>query len=375
MRRRARCSIVPAYLLRAIAANGDQQDRVRALTALAVSSGPRRERQALLELAGAWMFPQRTKRRTIYDAEHLRVLPGRCVRTEGERRTRDAAVDDAYDAAGRTHDFFRRVFGRQSIDDRGMGIRCSVHFGEGFNNAQWDGRQMIYGDGDGKYFNSFTSSLDVTAHELTHGITQYTAALGATGQCGALGEHFSDVFGVLTRQYWLGQSAEQAEWLVGADLFTSRVRGRAIRSMKAPGTAYNDPILGKDPQPGHMRGYVRSSGDGRGVHVNCGIPNHAFYRAAMRIGGNAWEVAGQVWYRVLTRDLGPRSTFQHCADATWRRAGEMFGANGVAQKAVGAAWKQVGIEVHVAMLPVRGPMPRRPSFTPPVAAAEVPVLV
>ncbi|HEX8410126.1 MAG TPA: M4 family metallopeptidase [Thermoanaerobaculia bacterium] len=368
------CSIVPAYVLRAIAENGDAEDRVRALAALSLTAQPRRERQALTELAGLLVLPPRAKRRTVFDAGHSRTLPGRIVRTEGERRTRDVSVDEAYDAAGKTYDFFRRVYGRSSVDDRGLGIRSTVHYGTAFSNAHWDGRQMIYGDGDGKYFHRFTASLDVVAHELTHGVTQYTAALGFSGQCGALAEHFSDVFGLLAKQHSLRQSFAASDWLLGADLLTSRVNGAGLRSFKAPGTAYDDRVLGRDPQPRHMRDYVRTQGDDRGVHVNSGIPNHAFYRVAEALGGFAWETAGRIWYRALTRELGPRSRFQHCADATWRAAGELFGNGSAPQDAVRAGWSAVGIDIRdaAAAADVRNEHGER--FDPPAPAAELPYL-
>lgn len=369
MRSNRLCSIVPPYLLRSLADNGDEVDRARALAALELSRGPRRERAALTQLAGQLVLPPRVKRRTIFDAGERRVLPGQIVRTEGERPTRDAAADEAYEASGKTYDYFRRVHGRRSIDDRGLGIRSTVHYGAGFNNAHWDGRQMIYGDGDGKYFQRFTASLDVVAHELVHGVTQYSAALGFSGQCGALAEHFSDVFGMLVKQYWREESAAQSDWLIGAELFTSRVQGVAIRSMKAPGTAYDDRILGRDPQPAHMRDLVSTAADDRGVHINSGIPNHAFYRAAMLLGGSAWEVTGRIWYHALTRGgIRPRSRFQHCADATWRSACELYGRAAAPQDAVRTAWKDVGIEV-------RGATRRSAGFQLPVAAAELPFLV
>ncbi|HEX6086097.1 MAG TPA: M4 family metallopeptidase [Thermoanaerobaculia bacterium] len=359
---------MPAYILRAIAENGDDEDRLHAQAALALTSGSRHERQALTQLAGVLVLPPRAKRRTVYDARNGRELPGRTARTEGERPVRDAVVNEAYEGVGQTYDFFRRVFGRSSVDDHGMGIRSSVHFGERFSNAHWNGRQLILGDGDGKYFRCFTSSLDVIAHELTHGLTQYTAALGASGQCGALAEHFSDVFGILTRQYTRGISAAKSDWLIGAELLTRRVKGRGIRSMKAPGTAYDDRVLGRDPQPAHMSGYVQTHADDRGVHINCGIPNHAFYRVAIALGGNAWDVAGRIWYRALTRELGPRARFQQCADATWTAAGDLYGKGSTPQNAVAEGWKAVGIEV-------RRPRPREPHrFLPPDAGAELPYL-
>lgn len=368
-----RCSILPPHLLRTLAERGDADDRARAKGTLALSSGPRRERQAVATVAGLILLPRRVKHRTIFDARHERALPGIIARTEGARRTGDAAIDEAYEHSGRTYDYFRRVHGRRSLDDRGMRLESSVHFGSGFSNAHWNGRQMIYGDGDGKYFRRFTASLDVVAHELTHGVSQYAAGLGFSGQCGALAEHFSDVFGALVKQYWAKQSAAQADWLIGTELFTSAVSGVAIRSMKAPGTAYDDPVLGRDPQPMHMRHYVRQRGDDGGVHVNSGIPNHAFYLAATFLGGNAWEVAGRIWYRALTLELGPRSRFQHCADATWRAAGALYGDGSAPQDAVREAWERVGITLAAE----RGARTRstRETYEPPAPGAEVPLFV
>ncbi|HYH07640.1 MAG TPA: M4 family metallopeptidase [Thermoanaerobaculia bacterium] len=359
------CSILPAYLLRAIAANGDDEDRARALAALAQSRTPRRERQEVTRVAGALFLPRRVKQRTIFDANHERDLPGRIARVEGGARVRDTSVNEAYENAGLTYDYFRKVHGRRSLDDRGMRLEATVHFGDRFSNAHWNGRQMIYGDGDGKYFQRFTASLECVAHELTHGVTQYAAGLGASGQCGALAEHIADVFGILVKQHARKENASRADWLIGADLLTSRVNGEAIRSMKAPGTAYDDKILGRDPQPAHLRDYVKTHADDRGVHINSGIPNHAFYRVAIALGGNAWETAGKIWYRALTTELGPRSRFQHCADATWRAAGALFGRGSEPQQAVRAGWKDVGIEIAAA----------REAYVLPAAGAELPLVV
>lgn len=145
--------------------------------------------------------------------------------------------------------------------------------------------------------------------------------------------------------------------------------------MKAPGTAYDDPVLGRDPQPSHMRDYVRTRTNDGGVHINSGIPNHAFYLAATSLGGNAWETAGRIWYRALTRELGPRDRFQHCADATWRAAVDLYGAGSAPQDAVRAAWSAVGIEVSARIL--RTPVANRrtsATFDPPIAAAELPMI-
>lgn len=369
-----RCSIVPSYILRNIARNGDEQDRALALASLALTSMPRLERQApAAMLAGVeLMLAPPRRRRTVYDARETKTLPGRRVRGERGKPSRDVAVNEAFDGAGRTHDFFRDVFDRRSIDDRGMPLESTVHFGRAFSNAHWNGRQMIYGDGDGKYFNRFTAALDVIAHELMHGVTQYAAGIGFSGQCGALAEHYSDVFGVLVKQHARKQTAARADWLVGAELFTRRVNGIAIRSMKSPGTAFDDPILGRDLQPSHMKNYVRTSSDDGGVHINSGIPNHAFYRVATLLGGRAWEVAGRIWYRALVGELGPRSRFRDCANATWRAAGELYGTDSEPQHAVREGWAAVGVAVTAAVREER----RRatPVFIPPDAAAEAPFL-
>ena len=109
----------------------------------------------------------------------------------------------------------------------------------------------------------------------------------------------ADVFGALTEQYGEGQTADQATWLIGEGLFTEAVEGRALRSMSAPGTAYDDDVLGKDPQPGHLDDYVETTDDNGGVHLNSGIPNRALFLVADALGGRAWERAGQVWYDTL----------------------------------------------------------------------------
>jgi Zn-dependent metalloprotease len=209
---------------------------------------------------------------------------------------------------------------------------------------------MVYGDGDGRFFGRFTACVDVVGHELTHGVTQNAARLLYRDQSGALNESMSDVFGSLVKQWSLNQTAAQADWLIGAGLFTPAVQGVALRSMKAPGTAYDDPDLGRDPQPADMAHYVRTATDGGGVHINSGIPNRAFFLAASHIGGFAWQKAGLVWYRALTGALAPSSDFQAAADATASIAGSLFGASSVERKAVVEAWSAVGVKPRPAKL-------------------------
>jgi Zn-dependent metalloprotease len=205
---------------------------------------------------------------------------------------------------------------------------------------------MVFGDGDGDLFNRFTLALDVIGHELTHGVTEDEARLFYFFQAGALNESISDVFGSLVKQRTLNQMADQADWLIGAGLFTANVDGAALRSMKAPGTAYDDPLLGKDPQPAHMRHFVYTLEDHGGVHINSGIPNHAFYFVAAQLGGFAWEKAGRIWYETL-RDsrLRPNTGFRRFARLTVMTAGRLFGEASPEQGAVRDGWSQVGIVV------------------------------
>jgi len=283
------------------------------------------------------------KHRTIYEAKNGTNLPGTVVRSEGAPPTNDLAVDEAYDGAGATYDLYYDVFQRNSIDDRGMRLDSTVHFEVKYDNAFWNGSQMVYGDGDGKIFDRFTKAIDVIGHELTHGVTQYTASLDYKDQPGALNESFSDVFGSLVKQRVLNQTADQADWLIGAGLFTSQVKGQALRSMKAPGTAYDDPVLGKDRQPADMDHYFKGAEDNGGVHINSGIPNHAFYLAAIGIGGYAWEKAGKIWYISLRDRLHHDSNFADAAKITIAVAGELYGAGSQEQNAVTKAWDNVGV--------------------------------
>lgn len=311
----------------------------------------RGQRAALQRGAVLAASPPGQKERVIYDAGSSYDLPGAVIRNEGGPVSPDVAVNEAYDGSGHTYDLYWRVFERHSIDDRGVALYSTVHYGQGYDNAFWNGRQMVYGDGDAdlpeneRLFNRFTICLEIIGHELTHGVTQYEADLAYRSQPGALNESFSDVLGVLVKQRVLGQTALQASWLMGEGLFTSNVNGVAIRSLKEPGTAYNDPVLGKDPQPGHMDQYQNLPlwNDNGGVHINSGIPNHAFYFVAMDLGGQAWEKAGQIWYVTLRDRLRSTSDFQDAANKTYQVAGELYGNGSLEQQAVRNGWSKVGI--------------------------------
>ena len=343
------CSIVPPYLLAALAASGDEQLAARAGETLRVDDLMRRARvTAEARPARGGARPRLTPGtdgpvRAVHDAENGTSLPGTPVRAEGEPATDDTAVTEAYDGLGATWQLWQDAYDRNSLDGKGLPLLATVHYGRDYDNAFWDGTQMVFGDGDGVVFLGFTRSIDVIGHELAHGVTQYTAGLNYQGQSGALNESVSDVFGVLVKQHLLGQDAAEADWLVGAELLAPGVKGVALRSMAAPGTAYDDPRLGTDPQPAHMDHYVDTADDNGGVHINSGIPNKAFHDLAVALGGNAWEVAGQVWFDTITGEISADCDFATFAGLTVAAAGARYGETSREVEAVRTAWVGVGV--------------------------------
>jgi Zn-dependent metalloprotease len=341
--------IVPPYLLTRLAQTDQPHLQDAALAAQRTLShdDDRRAARLTLSVEGGNLVAEMSDApdRTISDAQHTDTLPGTKVRGEGDPAVKDVAVNEAYDGLGATFALYSEVYGRNSIDGQGLPLDGSVHYEKGYDNAFWNGERMVFGDGDGQVFGRFTISVDVIGHELTHGVTQYTAGLVYKDQAGALNESISDVFGSLVLQYEKKQTAAQASWLIGQGLFTKQVKGVALRSMKAPGTAYDDPVLGKDPQPATMAGYVDTSDDDGGVHTNSGIPNHAFYLVATKIGGHAWEKAGRIWYDTLLAGMKPTTDFAGFAALTLAAATKRYGEGSAEADAVRAGWSGVGVAI------------------------------
>lgn len=340
------CCFIPPHILDNLAENDDKAVRDRARAALVASAVLRAERKVRASFAFAGSSPA-GGRRTVFNCRHSSNLNQAVVaRGNGDGPTRDPAINDAWDGFKATYEFYDQVLGRNSIDDQGMRLDGYVHYSSQFNNAFWDGQRMVFGDGDGDIFTDFTGSLDVIGHELTHGVTEFTAGLVYENQSGALNESISDVFGTLVKQWKLGQDVNAADWLIGPEIFTPNVQGDALRSMKNPGQAYDDPRLGKDPQPAHMRDFKElpntQAGDNGGVHINSGIPNKAFFLFASKLGGHAWERAGKVWYASL-RASSPDTDFQAFANLTGLQAAALCDAG--VRDAVAEAWDGVGIQI------------------------------
>lgn len=343
---------IPPHIVEQILQKGNDQQKAKAKNTLNISGQLRGQRQSLAEVTKKPGVSTGNKYRLVYDARNGATLPGKLVRSEGDSTSGDPAVDEAYEGAGATYDLYHEIFERNSIDGHGMQLISTVHYLQGYDNAFWNGEQMVYGDGDEdlpeqyRLFNRFTIAIDIIGHELTHSVTQFEANMVYRNQPGALNESFSDVFGSLVKQRIKNQTSDEANWLIGEGLFTTNVDGQGIRSMKNPGTAYDDPVIGKDPQPGHMRDYVDTTSDYGGVHINSGIPNRAFYYVATEIGGYAWEKAGNIWYITLRDKLNATSDFQEAANLTFETAGELFGIDSTEQNAVKKGWDEVGILVN-----------------------------
>ncbi|GAA4115985.1 hypothetical protein GCM10022415_12750 [Knoellia locipacati] len=374
-----RCGIVPPYLLEALSSSGEPHLEERARETLRLDR--RRYEEHAREHA---LRPDRPRvsrsanratteapNRVVHDAAGGTTLPGTKVRGEGDPAVDDTAVNEAYDGLGATWELWNAAYGRNSLDDKGLGLVATVRYGKDYDNAFWDGSQMVFGDGDGVVLLGFTRSLDVIGHELAHGVTQYTSGLVYQDQAGALNEHVSDVFGILVKQRALGQSADESDWLIGAELLGPDVKGVALRSMKEPGTAYDDPRLGKDPQPGHMRDFVVTDDDNGGVHINSGIANRAFHLVATALGGNAWERAGAIWYAAVTGDIKADCDFVTFAGLTEVAAVEAHGEDSDEVRAVRDAWREVGVTQAANPAPEPAPEPEpEPSPTPAPAPGD-----
>ncbi len=256
-------------------------------------------------VAGLTMPGLGTHARLIYDDQNQWNFDVVDVRNEGDPAVAQQNANNAYDALGATLEFYRDLLGRNSIDNLGLNLDANVNYRANYDNAFWDGTRMVFGNGDNVIFQDFTNDVDVPGHELSHGVTQYTAGLQYTDQPGALNEATSDIFGACIDARVHGQDAGTFNWLIGEDVMAPDLYGEALRSMAYPGSAYDNSILGKDPQPATMAGYV----PGGDPHVNSGIINRWFYLMAIDLGMDA---AAKIWYATL-QNLWPTAQFADAA--------------------------------------------------------------
>jgi Zn-dependent metalloprotease len=261
-------SIVPPYILENIIRNGSTDERKWAKKTLQFDQQFRQQRASIMGQTQpdnqSQVQTQEEKlpcdhlTRKVFTADNKRKTPGRLLRDENTPPVGDDAIDELHDALKLTYRFFCEVFARPTIEGDST-LEATAHYGVNFANAFWEssGKRVVFGDGDGRYFERFSVALEVIAHEMTHGLIEAETRLEYRSQPGALCESLADVFGCLVKQYTLNQTVQQADWLMGVGVYTSAVQGIALRSLGQPGTAYDDPVLGKDPQPAHMRDFVR----------------------------------------------------------------------------------------------------------------------
>jgi len=338
-------------MYRHLSGSGDKDAQAAGQRGIELSERLRGQRDVMALMPAMSSTPGRM-RRTMFVAGQQTALPGTNVRGEDGPVSTDPDVEAAFARAGIVWRFYKNVFGRDSLDNRGARLDSTVHYGDNFGNAVWNGTEMVYGDGDENLHN-FTTSLDVIAHEMTHGVTGSASGLVYNAQSGALNEHISDVFGVLALQFDAAQNpanyparTEAQKWLLGTDVIIAPnpmpagATARGVRDMLNPGTAYSGLLLGDDPQVADMDHLFTDAFDNFGVHINSGIPNRVFASFAEAIGGNAWELAGKVWYRAATGSgLSPNADFAEFRTATLNSA-KIEGADiGELTK----AWDAVGI--------------------------------
>ncbi|WP_068777131.1 M4 family metallopeptidase [Paenibacillus sp. FJAT-26967] len=267
-----------------------------------------------------------------YTANNLSSLPGSVVTTTNNNNWTDRAAVDAHAYAEKVYDFYKNKFNRNSLDGNGLLIKSTVHYGKKYNNAFWNGVQIVYGDGDGTTFLPFSGDLDVIGHELTHAVTEYSAGLEYYGESGALNESISDIF---------GNTIQGTTWLVGDDIYTPNTPGDGIRSLSNP-ELYN--------QPNHYSNKYTGTADNGGVHINSGINNKAFYllsqggtHSNVTVTGISRDKAIKIYYHALTYYLSPYSTFADIRDAAVQSAVDLYGAGSGEAVSVGKAYDAVGV--------------------------------
>jgi Zn-dependent metalloprotease len=276
-------------------------------------------------------------RRQVFDAKNTSVYPGELVRSEGDAPIADRAANEVYDNLEVVHRFFKEVFGWEIPDNKGKTLVVTIHYGEEYDNGFWDPtrKQIVFGDGDGKLFRKGGfSSLSFLAAYISYYVNEWMAQLKyGEGQSGALLVSFAEVMGCLVEQWQKHQTTDEASWLFGADIFAPGVKARALHDLAHPGTAYDDPNLGKDPDWGHMK-------DG----INTGVLNKAFFELSNKLKGYAWEKPGKIWFESY-RTLKPKSTFQDLAKATLDVTKKTYGERSPESEAVIESLAAVGITV------------------------------
>lgn len=273
---------------------------------------------------------------TVYDCQNTTSLPGKLV--EHPEKSKDELAQIVFKTTTGVATFFKQAFGRNSLDDAGMTLRSSIHYGEDYDNAFWTGTQMAYGDGSGRIFIPLCKGVDVVAHELMHGVTQFTLQLVYANESGGLNESLSDVFGSMFRQWTNKQSVEKADWLIGADILGTDAKAAGYNCLRNMADPESTKCIGQ--QISHYSQYQ----SGMDPHESSGIANLAFYRIATTLGGNSWDVAGKIWYHVVENEGSvPNMMMREFAEATRDAAQSLYPGKSAVLEAVADGWESVGL--------------------------------
>ncbi|MFF3024293.1 M4 family metallopeptidase [Gottfriedia sp. NPDC057948] len=275
-----------------------------------------------------------------YNGANRTTLPGTLLSSTDTllNSTSEAAAVDAHYYAGKTYDYYKTVFGRNSFDGNGAALKSTVHYSRSYNNAFWNGSQMVYGDGDGTTFTYLSGGLDVVAHELTHAVTERSSNLIYQNESGALNEAISDIFGTVIEFY----NNNNPDYEIGEDIYTPGIAGDSLRSMSDP-TKYGD--------PDHYSKRYTGTSDNGGVHTNSSIINKAAYLIA--VGGTHYGVSvtgigndklAKIFYRANTVYLTSSATFSQARAALVQSAADLYGAGSAEVTTVNNAFDAVGVK-------------------------------
>jgi len=268
--------------------------------------------------------------------------------------TSDKAVVDGHCYAGWTYDYFYLVHGRKGYDNNNLEMKVFVNFyTPAATNAFYDGsdNSVNFYDGDGVNTTYVAGAYDVVAHEIAHGVTDFTSDLIYWFYSGALNEAFSDIMGACAEFYHQpeGTGHLKADWLMGEDVYIYYSVYNAFRRMDQPhllSTSFSGPY------PDHYSLRYTGSIDNKGVHVNSSIANHWFYLLAeggtnriseLSVTGIGIDKAEKIAYRAWVYYLFPSGDFSDARWACVQAAKDLYGSGSNAEHRVNSAWDAVGV--------------------------------
>ncbi|MEV4442631.1 M4 family metallopeptidase [Streptomyces sp. NPDC049577] len=260
---------------------------------------------------------------------------------------RQAAAVDAHYLHAVVWDYFLGVHGRKGVRDDGQGGCSLVHYGRDSAAVFWDGRCLTYGDG--MYGGPSVLRIDTAAHEWAHGVTEATAALGYSGESGALNEATGDIFATAV-EFFARNPADPGDYLIGEEPDING-NGTPLRYLDRPS------------RDGRSKDYWYPGIGGTDPHLSSGVANHFFYLLAegsgakmidgMRydsptydgkpVAGIGRTAAERIWYRALTAHMTPTTDYRAARTATLTAASDLYGQDSAQYRAVDAAWAAVNV--------------------------------